>query len=66
VSADVDPETLLIDPPYVEAKITACTKVIIAVDYSGQLCDYNALRAIAHRYDWILVTDARHSLGFPN
>ncbi len=63
VFADVDPCTLLIDPNEVEAKITPKTKAIIAVDYAGQPCDYDALRRIAERHDLILVADACHSLG---
>jgi perosamine synthetase len=61
--ADVDLVTLLLDPNEVEAKITSKTKAIIAVDYAGQPCDYDALRRIAERHDLILVADACHSLG---
>ena len=63
VFADVDPDTLLLDPAQVEAKITPRTKAIIAVDYTGQPCDYDALRAIADRHGLILVADACHALG---
>jgi len=63
VFADVDPDTLLVDPAQVEAKITPRTKAIIAVDYTGQACDYDALQAIAHRHGLILVADACHALG---
>ena len=63
VFVDVDPETLLIDPKQVEAKITPRTKAVIAVDYTGQPCDYDVLRSIADRYGLILVADACHALG---
>jgi perosamine synthetase len=63
VFADVDRDTLLIDPVSVESKITAKTKAIIAVDYAGQPCDYAALREIADRHNLKLVADASHSLG---
>ncbi|MBI4522805.1 MAG: UDP-4-amino-4,6-dideoxy-N-acetyl-beta-L-altrosamine transaminase [Deltaproteobacteria bacterium] len=63
VFADVSEGTLLIDPAQVEAKITPRTKAIIAVDYAGQPCDYDALRAIADRHKLILVADACHALG---
>jgi len=63
IFTDVDPATLLIDPAQVEAKITPRTKAIIAVDYTGQPCDYDALRAIANRHGLILVADACHALG---
>ena len=63
VFADVDPDTLLLDPAQVEAKITPCTKAIIAVDYTGQACDYDVLRAITDRHGPILVADACHAVG---
>lgn len=63
VFADVDPQTLLIDPADVLAKITDNTRAIVAMDYAGQPCNYAALREIADQYDLILIADACHSLG---
>lgn len=63
IFADVDPNTLLLDPAAVETKITHRTKAIIAVDYAGQPCDYDALRNIADRHGLVLIADACHSLG---
>lgn len=63
VFADVDKDTLLLDPAAVEAAITSCTKAIIAVDYAGQPCDWDALHAIAQKYQVALVADACHALG---
>ena len=63
VFADVEQETLLIDPVAVKKKITPKTKAIIAVDYAGQPCKYEELREIAHRHGIMLVADACHSLG---
>jgi perosamine synthetase len=63
VFCDVDAETLLIAPDLVEAKVSPATKAIIAVDYAGQPCDYDALREIANRNKLVLIADACHSLG---
>jgi len=63
VFADVDAETLLLDPEAVESRITPRTKAIMAVDYAGQPCDYDALRDIARKHDLALVADACHALG---
>ncbi len=63
VFADVDPETLLIDPAEVEKKITPRTRGIIAVDYAGQPCDYVALRKIADKHGIFLAADGCHSIG---
>lgn len=63
VFADVDPDTLLIDPGAVEAAITPATRAVIAVDYAGQPCDYDALRALTEPRAIHLLADACHSLG---
>lgn len=63
VFADVDADTLLLDPAAVEAAVTPRTKAVIAVDYAGQPCDWDALRAIADRHGLALVDDACHALG---
>ncbi len=63
VFADVDAETLLIDPADVARRITSRTRAIVAVDFAGQPCDYAALRALADHHGLALVADACHSLG---
>lgn len=63
VFADVDPDTLLVDPASVEERVTPRTRAIIAVDFAGQPCDYDALQEIADRHGLALVADACHSLG---
>jgi perosamine synthetase len=63
VFVDVEPDTLLLDPACAAAKITPRTRAIVAVDYAGQPCDYDALRALADRYALPLVADACHALG---
>ena len=61
VFADVEPDTLLLDPSCVEAAITPRTKAIVAVDYAGQLCDYDALRGVARGLP--IVADSCHAIG---
>jgi perosamine synthetase len=63
VFVDVHPDTLLIDPEQVIKHISTKTKAIIAVDYTGQPCDYDTLRELADRYNVKLIADACHSLG---
>lgn len=63
VFADVDAETLLIDPEGVAMKTTPRTKAVVAVDYAGQPCNYDALRAMTRRHGMTLIADACHSLG---
>jgi len=63
VFADIDPNTMLIDPDVVKEKITKKTKAIIAVDFAGHPCDYDRLREIADQYGLVLVADGCHALG---
>lgn len=62
VFADVDPETLLVDPESVAAKLTGKTRAVVGVDYGGQPCDYDALRGVVGG-EIPLVADACHALG---
>ena len=63
VFADVEADTLLIDPGSVADKITARTKAIVAVDYGGQPADYDALRDQARDRSIAVVADACHAPG---
>ncbi|MEF2145604.1 MAG: UDP-4-amino-4,6-dideoxy-N-acetyl-beta-L-altrosamine transaminase [Desulfovibrionaceae bacterium] len=63
VFADVDPETLLLDPAAVEAALTPRTRAVIGVDYAGQPCDWDALAELARPRGLRLVADACHALG---
>ncbi|HMN69451.1 MAG TPA: DegT/DnrJ/EryC1/StrS family aminotransferase [Bdellovibrionales bacterium] len=59
--ADIDPETLLIDPEQVARAVTPKTKVIVPVHYAGQPCDMPRIRDIAGAKIRI-VEDAAHCL----
>jgi len=63
VFADVEPDTLLIDPASVAARITPRTRAIVAVDYAGQPAGYEALKAVARRGRIPIVADACHAPG---
>jgi len=63
VFADVYPDTLLLDLADAKRKLTARTRAILAVDYAGQPCEYERLRALADEYGVFLIADAAHSLG---
>ncbi|MEO7318805.1 MAG: UDP-4-amino-4,6-dideoxy-N-acetyl-beta-L-altrosamine transaminase [Chthoniobacteraceae bacterium] len=63
VFADVETGTLCLDPADAARRITPRTKAIAGVDYAGQPCDWQALRALAERDGLSLVDDACHALG---
>lgn len=63
VFVDVEPGSLLLDPGRAAAKISSRTKAIVAVDYAGHPCDYDALRELAEQHGVILIADGCHALG---
>jgi perosamine synthetase len=63
VFADVDPQTLNLDPAAVEAAITERTKGIVVVDMFGYPCELDELRAIADRHGLWLIDDSCEALG---
>lgn len=65
VFADVDPETLLIDPHSVEARLSPRTAAIIPVHLYGQTCDLEPLYALADRAGAVLIQDACQAHGMP-
>lgn len=63
VFADIRPDTYNIDPEAVKKLITPRTKGIIAVDFTGQAVEHDALRAICKEHHLILIEDAAHAIG---
>jgi len=63
IFADIDSKTLLLNPEAAEECVSDRTRALVAVDYAGQPCDYDALRDIADRHGLVLIADACHSLG---
>jgi dTDP-4-amino-4,6-dideoxygalactose transaminase len=61
--ADVDPETLCIDPKDIEHRIGPCTKAIIVVNYAGMPAELDTIVAIAHRHGIKLIEDNSHAQG---
>lgn len=63
VFADVDPETLNIDPADVSRKVTERTKAIMVVHFGGHAVDLDAIHAIADQHNLIVIEDAAHAIG---
>lgn len=63
VLADVDRDTLCIDPACVKAAITSKTKAIIPVHMAGQACDLTTIYAIGEKHGIPIIEDAAHALG---
>lgn len=63
VYVDVCPKTYNLDPTKLEAAITPNTKAIIPVSLYGQCADYDAINAIAAKYNIPVIEDAAQSFG---
>lgn len=63
IFADVQKNTLNMDPADVERRITPKTKALVCVHYGGLPCDMDELLSIAKRHGLVLVEDAAHALG---
>ena len=62
VLADIDSETMNIDPREVEAKITSKTKAILPVHFAGRPCNMDALCYLAEKYNLKIIEDCAHAI----
>jgi len=63
VFADIQEETVNIDPDEIKKKLTRNTKAIIPVDFAGHPCDLEEIYAIAKKNGLLVIEDAAHALG---
>ena len=63
VYVDVNPRTYNLDVEKLEAAITPRTKAIIPVSLYGQCADFDAINAIAAKYNLPVIEDAAQSFG---
>lgn len=63
VYVDVNPNTYNLDVEKLEAAITPRTKAIIPVSLYGQCADFDAINAIAAKYNLPVIEDAAQSFG---
>ncbi|AXP50270.1 DegT/DnrJ/EryC1/StrS family aminotransferase [Bacillus subtilis] len=62
VFADIDQNTLNIDPVKLEAAVTPRTKAVVPVHFGGQSCDMDAILAIAQNHGLFVLEDAAHAV----
>lgn len=63
VFADIDPETLCLDPAEVEKLITPRTKAIVPVHVYGNACDIEGFERLSQKYGIPVIYDAAHAFG---
>jgi perosamine synthetase len=63
IFADIQYDTLNIDPESIAEKITDKTKVIMCVHYGGLPCDMDEIRKIGREHGIPIIEDSAHALG---
>jgi dTDP-4-amino-4,6-dideoxygalactose transaminase len=63
VFADIEIDSMNINPEEIEKKITKKTKAIIPVHMAGRPCDMDAIMRIAKKHKLVVIEDAAHALG---
>ncbi len=63
VFADIDPQTLTLNPNTLEKAITLRTRAVIPVHLYGRMCDMQAICEIAYQYNLVVIEDAAQAHG---
>ena len=63
VFADIQKDTVNIDPEEIKKKISPETKAIIPVHFAGHPCDLEEVKEIAEKHNLLIIEDAAHALG---
>jgi perosamine synthetase len=63
VFADVEEDTVNIDPREIEKEITRKTRAIIPIHFAGHPCDLEKIHRIARDHHLVVIEDAAHALG---
>ncbi len=63
VFADIQEDTVNIDPEEIKKKINQKTKAIIPVHFAGHPCDLEEIKRIAKKHNLLVIEDAAHALG---
>jgi len=63
IFADIDYNTMNIDPTSIETKITKKTKAILIVHFGGHSCDMDKIMKIAKKNNLLIIEDAAHACG---
>jgi dTDP-4-amino-4,6-dideoxygalactose transaminase len=62
VLADIDDQTMNIDPARIEEKITSKTRAILPVHFAGRPCDMDSLGALARKHKLKIIEDCAHAI----
>jgi len=62
VLADIDPETMNINPAQIAARVSRKTRAVIPVHFAGRPCEMDAIRDITENHDIRMIEDCAHAI----
>ncbi|MHC4158900.1 MAG: DegT/DnrJ/EryC1/StrS family aminotransferase [Planctomycetota bacterium] len=62
VLADVNPNSMNIDPEQIKARISKKTRAILPVHFAGRCCDMDAICDIANNHNLDIIEDCAHAI----
>jgi dTDP-4-amino-4,6-dideoxygalactose transaminase len=62
VLADVNPDTMNIDPVQIEKKISSKTRALLPVHFAGRACSMDRIMSIASKHSLAVVEDCAHAI----
>jgi len=62
VLADIDPDTMNIDPSRIEEKISSRTRAILPVHFAGRSCDMTSIMGLAEQHKLFVIEDCAHAI----
>lgn len=63
VFADIEPDTLNVDPTSIDSKINDKTKVIVPVHYAGISCQMDEIVSLASKHELLIIEDAAQGVN---
>jgi UDP-4-amino-4,6-dideoxy-N-acetyl-beta-L-altrosamine transaminase len=63
VFADIDYQSVNINPGEIKRKVTKATKAVLPVHFAGLPCDMGQISAVARKNNLLVIEDACHGLG---
>ena len=63
VLADVEPDTLNLDPAHLRTAITPRTRAVLPVHYGGHPCEMDSILDLCRQHGLTVIEDAAHAVG---
>jgi dTDP-4-amino-4,6-dideoxygalactose transaminase len=62
VLADINPQTMNLDPREVERSLTSRTRAVLPVHFAGRPCDMDGICDVARRHKLLIIEDCAHAI----